>query len=78
MSVCRSVRITPEAHEAGVETLPDFRGKGYAKDVAAQWAQRVRAVGAIPLYSTSWENNASQAVARKLRLECYGADFQVI
>jgi len=78
VSVCRSVRITPEAHEAGVETLPDFRGKGYAKDVAAQWAQRVRAVGAIPLYSTSWENNASQAVARKLRLECYGADFQVI
>ena len=78
VSVCRSVRITPGAHEAGVETLPDFRGKGYAKDVAAEWAQRVWAVGAIPLYSTSWENNASQAVARKLRLECYGADFRVI
>lgn len=78
VSVCRSVRITPEAHEAGVETLPDFRGKGYAKDVAAGWAQRVWAVGALPLYSTSWENKASQAVARKLRLECYGADFQVI
>jgi RimJ/RimL family protein N-acetyltransferase len=78
VSVCRSVRITPAAHEAGVETLPDFRGKGYAKDVAAEWAQRVRTVGAIPLYSTSWENNASQAVARKLRLECYGADFQIM
>jgi GNAT superfamily N-acetyltransferase len=77
VSVCRSVRITPEAHEAGVETLPDFRGRGYAKDVAAEWARRVRAVGAVPLYSTSWENKASQAVARKLRLECYGADFQV-
>ncbi|MCL5998938.1 MAG: hypothetical protein M1546_23200 [Chloroflexi bacterium] len=24
VSVCRSVRITPAAHEAGVETLPDF------------------------------------------------------
>lgn len=78
VSVCRSVRITPEAHEAGVETLPDFRGKGYAADVAAEWARRVWAVGAIPLYSTSWENKASQAVARKLRLECYGADFNVI
>ncbi|HEX8474488.1 MAG TPA: GNAT family N-acetyltransferase [Pyrinomonadaceae bacterium] len=77
VSVCRSVRITPEAHEAGVETLPDFRGKGYAKDVAAEWAQRVRAIGAIPLYSTSWENQASQAVARKLRLECYGTDFHI-
>jgi RimJ/RimL family protein N-acetyltransferase len=77
VSVCRSVRITPEAHEAGVETLPDFRGKGYAKDVTAEWARRVRAAGALPLYSTSWENKASQALARKLRLECYGADFGV-
>lgn len=78
VSVCRSVRITPEAHEAGVETLPDFRGRAYAKDVTAEWARLVRAAGAIPLYSTSWENKASQAVTRKLRLECYGADFQVI
>jgi len=78
VSVCRSVRITPEAHEAGVETLLDFRGKGCAKDVVAKWARRVRSVGATPLYSTSWENNASQSVARKLRLECYGTDFQVI
>jgi RimJ/RimL family protein N-acetyltransferase len=61
-----------------VETLPDFRGQGYAKDVAAEWANRVRAVGGIPLYSTSWENKASQAVARKLGLECYGADFQIL
>jgi hypothetical protein len=77
VSVCRSVRITPEAHEAGVETLPDFRGRGYAVDVAAAWASRVRARGAIPLYSTSWDNEASQAVARKLHLACYGADFSV-
>jgi RimJ/RimL family protein N-acetyltransferase len=77
VSVCRSVRITPEAHEAGVETLPEFRGKGYAKDVTAEWAQRVRSTGAIPLYSTSWKNSASQAVARKLHLECYGVDLQI-
>jgi hypothetical protein len=78
VSVCRSVRITPEAHEAGLETLLEFRGNGYAKDVAALWAQRVRELGAIPLYSTSFENKASQAVARKLNLKCYGADFQII
>lgn len=77
VSVCRSVRITPEAHEAGVETLPDFRGQGYAKDVTAEWARLVRAAGAVPLYSTSWENTASQAVARKLHLKCYGTDFHV-
>jgi hypothetical protein len=78
VSVCRSVRITPEAHEAGVETLPEFRGTGYAKGVTAEWARLVRAADAIPLYSTSWENRASQALARKLRLECYGTDFQIV
>jgi RimJ/RimL family protein N-acetyltransferase len=77
VSVCRSVRITPAAHEAGVETLPEFRGKGYAKDVVAGWARAVRSLGAIPLYGTSWENTASQAVAKKLRLAAYGADFHV-
>jgi len=77
VSVCRSVRITAAAHEAGVETLPDFRGKGYAKDVIAGWARVVQSIGAIPLYSTSWENVASQALAKKLHLVPYGADFQI-
>jgi RimJ/RimL family protein N-acetyltransferase len=76
-SVCRSVRITEAAHEAGVETLPEFRRRGYAGDVTAGWARLVRALGAVPLYSASWENTASQAVARKLRLALYGADYQV-
>lgn len=77
VSVCRSVRVIPEAHEAGVETLPEFRGKGYAKDVVAGWALLVRSMGAAPLYSTSWENTASQALAGKLRLVLYGADFHI-
>lgn len=77
VSVCRSVRITPEAHEAGVETLPEFRRRGYARDVVAGWALAVRSLGAVALYSTSWENAASQAVARKLCLVQYGADFHI-
>lgn len=77
VSICSSVRITPEAHEAGVETLPDFRGKGYAKDVVAGWARLVKNAGALPLYSTGWENTPSQAVARKLGLRLYSSDFQI-
>jgi RimJ/RimL family protein N-acetyltransferase len=77
VSVCRSVRITPAAHEAGVETLPDFRGRGYAREVVAGWASSVRSSDAVPLYSTSWENTASQAVAKKLRLVQYGVDCHV-
>jgi hypothetical protein len=77
VSVCRSVRATAAAHEAGVETLPGFRGMGYAPEVTAGWARLVRSTGAAPLYSTSWENTASQSVARKLRLVRYASDFHV-
>lgn len=77
VSVCRSVRITHAAHEAGVETLPEFRGRGYAKEAVAGWARSVRSAGVVPLYSTSWENTASRALAKKLRLAQYGADFHV-
>jgi RimJ/RimL family protein N-acetyltransferase len=77
VSICRSARITPEAHEAGVETLPNFRGKGCAQKVTAEWARLVLAAGAMPLYSTAWDNVASQAVARKLNLRCYGSDFHI-
>jgi hypothetical protein len=77
VSVCRSVRVTAAAHEAGVETLQAFRGRGYAPDVTAGWARSVRETGAAPLYSTSWENNASRSVAKKLGLAQYAADFHV-
>ena len=77
VSVCRSARITEAAHEAGVETLPEFRGRGYAAKVTDAWARDVLALGGIPLYSTSWENNASQAVARKLNLEFVGSDYEI-
>jgi RimJ/RimL family protein N-acetyltransferase len=77
VSMCHSVRITSETHEAGVKTLPGFRGKGYAQDVVTGWAHLVRSLGALPLYSTSWDNTASQAVARKLGLAPYGTDFHI-
>ncbi|WP_308639664.1 kasugamycin N-acetyltransferase AAC(2')-IIb [Paenibacillus silvisoli] len=78
VSICRSVRITPRAHEAGLETLHAFRGRGYAAAVVAGWAMAVRKRGRIPLYSTSRENLASQKVASKLNLVFYGANFIVI
>jgi predicted GNAT family acetyltransferase len=71
------VRITPAACEAGVETAPGFRGHGHAARVVAAWALAVRDAGQIPLYSTSWQNTASQAVARKLGLRQFGADLHI-
>lgn len=77
VSICRSVRITSKAHEAGLETLDGFRGRGYASAVVAGWAMAVRKLGVLPLYSTSIDNLASQSVARKTGLFCYGANFTV-
>jgi hypothetical protein len=77
VSICRSVRITSSAYEAGLETLDVFRGKGYAAAVVAGWAMAVRKLEGVPLYSTSWTNLASQNVARKSALSFYGVNFTV-
>ena len=77
VAICASVRITARAHAAGVETLPTFRGRGYARSAVLGWAAHVQARGALPIYSTSWSNTASQAVARSLGLVQFAADFHV-
>ena len=77
VSICRSVRLSSQAHEAGVDTLIDYRRRGYATSVVAAWALAVRALNRIPLYSTSWDNVASQGVARGLGLVQYGIDYHL-
>jgi hypothetical protein len=77
VALCFSARLTPRAAEAGVETLEPYRGRGYAPIVVAAWAQTIYMTGRLPLYGTSWDNTASQAVARKLGLLQYGADLSL-
>jgi RimJ/RimL family protein N-acetyltransferase len=77
VSVCCSVRIGPRLHEAGVETRQAARGKGFAPLVVAAWAGAVRQVGACPVYSTRWDNIASQSVATRLGLIPFGIDFDI-
>ncbi len=72
-----SARLTERVAEAGVNTLAAYRGRGYAPTVVSAWAHAIRATGRIPLYSTSWDNHASQAVARKLGLVQYGTDLSL-
>jgi hypothetical protein len=64
-----------EAAAAGVSTVSAHRGRGHAPRVVAAWAAAVVALGGRPLYSTSWQNHASRAVARKLGLVCYAEDI---
>ncbi|GBF73418.1 hypothetical protein PA598K_01707 [Paenibacillus sp. 598K] len=77
VSVCYSARYNDRAAEAGVETLEGYRGRGYTTRAAASWAHVIRQSGRIPLYSTSWDNYASQSIARRLQLHRYGTDISI-
>jgi len=77
VSLCASVAASSAYHQAGVETAPAARGRGLAGRAVAAWAERVRALGAEPLYGTTFDNLASQAVARRLGLRLIGSEFSV-
>ncbi len=49
-----------------------------SRAAVAAWAAHVRAAGLLPLYSTSWDNHASQGLARSLGFDLYGEDFSVL
>jgi len=68
VSVCFSSRVSELAAEAGLETAPAFRGRGMAGLATVAWASAIQASGRTPIYSTSWRNGPSLAVARKLGL----------
>lgn len=77
VSVCFCARRSDVAAEAGLDTAAAFRGRGFGPRATAAWAAAIRATGRIPLYSTSWSNAASLAVARKLQLAAYANDWSV-
>ena len=77
VAICASVQASARAHDAGVETLPAYRGRGLASKAVAAWARLVRAHGAVPLYGTTFDKLGSQGVARRLGLTLIGSEFSV-
>ena len=77
VSICFCARRSDLAAEAGVDTAPAYRGRGYAGRVTSAWALAMRASGRIPLYSTSWTNTASLGVASKLGLVAYANTWSI-
>ncbi len=81
VAVCCCARLGSRAAEASLHTLPAYRGRGarpargQGSAVTAAWAAAVRQRGLLPLYSTSWDNLASQGVARRLGAQAYGEDL---
>ena len=78
ISVCFCARRSTSAAEAGVYTSESHRGRGLAPVVTAAWASAIRASGRTPVYSTSWTNAASLAVARKLGLVQFATQLNVV
>lgn len=74
VSICRSVR-KEYGHEAGIETLPEYRRRGYAEAVLKCWTTAVRQQGHIPLYSADVTNIASLQLARKSQYALYASGF---
>jgi GNAT superfamily N-acetyltransferase len=77
VSLCASVNAARGAHAAGVETLPAYRGRGLASQAVAAWAQAVLDDDATPFYATTFDNVASQGVARRLGMELVGSEFSL-
>jgi hypothetical protein len=76
-AVCASVARSHAAHSAGVEVLPRYRRQGLATQVVAAWARSVRALRLEPFYATTFDNVASQNVARRLGLTPFGTEYSV-
>ncbi len=74
-AICETARSAPKSVEAGVWTYEPYRGRGLAVAVTAEWSSLVSA--RTVFYSTSWDNVASQGVARRLGLEPLGHWWQI-
>lgn len=61
-----SSRSNLRASELAAETKPDFRRRGYARQVVSAWARHQLEQGKVAFYSHRWENIASQALAKSL------------
>jgi shikimate kinase/GNAT superfamily N-acetyltransferase len=59
------------AAELAVETHPNYRRQGYARQAASAWAAANLAAGKMPFFSHRLGNQASQELARSMGVEHY-------
>jgi GNAT superfamily N-acetyltransferase len=68
VSTCLSVRENEMAGECYTYTLPDYRRRGYGRQVTAAWGSDLCQQGKVAFYSHLLDNAASRGVARSLGL----------
>jgi len=77
VSICQTVRSNLTDREAGVETLPSHRRRGYGSEVVAEWGQEIQRRGLTPTYSTDWDNHGSVGIAGRLGLIQFAVEINV-
>ena len=77
VALCHSSRLSVVAAAAGVSAAPAYRQRGFARRVVLAWAAAVIASGRTALYSTTWDNTASRAIADGLGLRFFGEDCHI-
>jgi len=54
-----------QVREIGINTLPEYRGRGYASEACKKCIEEILNHNKVPLWSTSVENKASRRLAEK-------------
>lgn len=72
-----SERRNERCAELAVETHPDFRRRGFARQLASAWAYRVMQSGRVALYSHKAGNEASRLLAADLGVVGYATCMAV-
>ncbi|MBN2006954.1 MAG: GNAT family N-acetyltransferase [Anaerolineae bacterium] len=66
ISCCLSVFVSGKARELGLETVPEYRGQGYATAVAARSVAFCADLGLTPHWHSEEENISSWRVAERI------------
>ncbi len=63
--------------EIGINTLKEYRNRGFAKDACSCAIHEILRQGKIPIWSTSVKNIPSQKLAKSLGFRIWGESFSV-
>jgi hypothetical protein len=76
-SIAFTVSMGATSAEVGVNSVPEFRGRGFAAAATAGWAMLPALGGRALFYSTSRTNLSSQRVTQRLGLRFMGASLSI-
>lgn len=76
-SIVETVNIGPLGAETGVNTVPSFRGRGFAAAATAGWASLPSLRPRFLFYGTDRWNRSSRRVTDRLGLQFIGSSFSI-